>query len=180
MAACAKTTSNKTRCFCQKNKNGHPSWRVDRAYGWDWGVDFYLLYPIKPVLNQSISVWFLDVWLSTSLLLFWVPQHWESLALFCLLAPVKSCRSNLGFSWVQKLELLAAWRPTPSLLLIQQLHKTVSPYVVVGMQIHVWKLWPQIHVIGFRGKEGPVAEYMGETVGHIYLLVEYFFSWSFK
>ena len=64
-------------------------------------------------------------------------KHWESVALFCLIALVKSCRSNLGFSQVQQLELLAARRPTPTLLLIQQLHKTVSTYVAVRMQIHV-------------------------------------------
>lgn len=90
----------------KQHKNRHLSWAVDRGNGWDWGMGFYLLYPIMPGLNQSSSVWFLDVWLSTSLLPFWVPQRWGSVALFCLLAPVESRRSNF-----HRFNSLSFWQP---------------------------------------------------------------------
>lgn len=54
------------------NKNWHLSWNVNRGYGWDQDMDFYLYYPINSGLNQNISVWFLEVWLSTCSLPVWV------------------------------------------------------------------------------------------------------------
>lgn len=80
-----------------------------------------------------------------SLLLFQALQHWDSVALFCLLGPVNSYTSNLGVSRTQQSEFLVDWRVT--FLLFQHLHT-----IGLGMQIHVWKLWPHTHVIVFLGK----------------------------
>lgn len=138
----------------RQNKNWHLSWTVGRGYGWDWGMGFYLLYPIMLGLNQHISVWCSDVWLSTSLLPFQIPQRWETVPLFFLLAPMKSCGSDVDFSQVQQLQLLEVWIPISSLLFIQQLWRAVSIYIIVGTQINIWKLCPHISAIVFWGKEG--------------------------
>jgi len=85
----------------------------------------------------------------------------ESVALFCPLVPVRPCRSNLGFSHIQQLELLADWRPTPSpLLLFWQLHRTVPAYVFVGMQINFGKLWLHFHSTVTGDKDELVSEYV--------------------
>lgn len=52
----------------RQNENWHLSWSVNRSCGWDQGMDFYLCYPTVPGLNQNLSLWFLDVWLSLCLL----------------------------------------------------------------------------------------------------------------
>lgn len=56
----------------RQNENWHLSWSVNRSCGWDQGMDFHLCYPIVPGLNQNISLWFLDVWLSICLSPVWV------------------------------------------------------------------------------------------------------------
>lgn len=94
-----KTTISAKR----QNKNWHLSWTVGRGYGWDWGMSFYLLYPITPGLNQHISLWFLDVWLSTSLSPFQVPQRWETAPVF------PSCSYEILQKWCGLFTDSTAW-----------------------------------------------------------------------
>lgn len=63
----------------RQNENWHLSWSMNRSYGWDQSMDFHLCYPIAPGLNQNISLWFLDVWLSSSCYQF---ESGESVVLF--------------------------------------------------------------------------------------------------